>query len=100
MQLEITRPSMLLDNKGNLVQKGYAKRPILRYNRKFVKKKHRLKEWDYYLVYNKNYAVNLSVAKSLNLLLISVSIVDIKERKIINKPELFIVTYTTVPGTA
>jgi len=85
MQLEITRPSMLLDNKGKLVQKGYAKRPLLRYTKKFVKKKHRLKEWDYYLVYNKNYALNLTVAKSLNLVFICVSIVDIKEKKIINK---------------
>lgn len=85
MQLEITKPSLLLDKNGELIRKGYATAPLLQYNRRNVKKIHRLKEWDYYLVYNRNYAISLTVAKSLCFLFIGISITDLKENKIINK---------------
>lgn len=91
MQREITKPSMLLDKKGELIQKGYATSPLLKYRRKNVAKKHRLKEWDYYLVYNKEYAVSLTIAKSISLILIGISIIDLNEGKIINKNTIRIV---------
>lgn len=91
MQREITKPSMLLDKKGELIQKGYATTPLLRYCRKYVAKKHRLKEWDYYLIYNKDHAVNLTIGKSLNLILVGVSIIDLKDNKIIYKNMIRIV---------
>jgi len=85
MQREITKPSRLLDRHGELIQKGYAKSPLLQYRRKNVKNKSRLKEWDYYLIYNKDHALSLAVGKSLNLFIIGLSIVDLNEKKIINK---------------
>lgn len=85
MQQRITKPSMLLNKKGELIQKGYATSPLLTYNRKYVAKKHRLKEWDYYLIYNDNHAVALTIAKSLSLILIAISIIDLKNNKIIHK---------------
>lgn len=81
MQHRITKPSDLLDTKGRLIQKGYATSPILRYIRKNVAKKSRLKEWDYYLVYNKNYAIGLTISKTLRLVLISVSLINFNENK-------------------
>lgn len=81
MQNEITVPSKLLDNKGELIQKGYATSPILMYQRKNVAKKHRLKEWDYYLIYNENYGVALTLGKSGSLVLISASLINYNSRE-------------------
>ncbi len=81
MQYKITRPSKLLNRKGELVQKGYATYPILKYNPTDVACKLRLKEWDYYLIYNNEYAVSLTVGYSVTVLLISISLTDIKNQK-------------------
>lgn len=81
MQKKITEPSKLLNKRGELIQTGYATSPILEYRRKDVARKHRLKEWDYYLVYNECYAVALTVAKSGSLLLASATIIDFKDKK-------------------
>lgn len=93
MHREITRPSMLLDKNGELIQKGYATTPLLQYSRNSVKNKHRLKEWDYYLIYNKEHALGLTVGQWQNLLLVRVSIVNLQDNKIINKN-----TIRLVPG--
>lgn len=82
MQHKITRPSRLLDKHGKLKQKGYATVPLLKYRRKDVAKKSRLKEWDYYLIINKEYALALTVAKSLNLVLINVTLIHLKSKTI------------------
>lgn len=79
MQHEITQPSRLLDKHGELVQKGYAKSPILEYRRSDVKyRRLRLKEWDYYLIYNDDYGVVLVVGDSPFAGLISASIIDFR----------------------
>lgn len=81
MQHKITKPSRLLDKHGKLIQKGYATSPLLKYRRKDVARKSRLKEWDYYLVNNKDYAIAFTIGRSCSLLLISTSLIDIKNRK-------------------
>jgi hypothetical protein len=91
MQNKITKPSRLLYKNGELIQKGYATSPILRYCRKYVAKKYRLKEWDYYLINNKKHALALTIGKSLNLILISVSVIDLRDRKILSKDIIRIV---------
>ncbi|RJQ09900.1 MAG: DUF2804 domain-containing protein [Dehalococcoidia bacterium] len=57
-QHEILDRSPLLDANGRLVQKGYARRPLLDYNPEYVRRhaapwlnRLRLKEWDYYGVF-------------------------------------------------
>lgn len=79
MQFKITKPSRLLDKKGELIQKGYALSPILKYCKADVARKLRLKEWDYYLIYNTDYATALTVGKSVNLILISATFVDFNQ---------------------
>jgi len=80
MQHEITRPSRLLNRHGELIQKGYAKSLILKYKRKDVmERKFRLKEWDYYLIYNEDFAVALTVGSIQYAGLISVSLIDLKK---------------------
>ena len=77
MQNEITKNQKLLDEKGNLTQKGYAKSLILDYDRKDIKAGQlRIKEWDYYLVYNDNYAVALTIADNSYMGLMSLSLID------------------------
>lgn len=76
MQYKITKPSKLLNSKGELIQKGYATAPILAYRRADVAKKYRLKEWDYYLICNDTHAVALTVGKSSSILIVSVSLID------------------------
>lgn len=81
MQHRITKPSKLLDQCGQLIQKGYATYPLLKYNRKDVACKSRLKEWDYYLVYNDAYAVAITIGKSSPLVLVSASLIDLIKKK-------------------
>ena len=52
-QHEITQPIPLLNEKGELTQAGWARKPYPIYDRSAVKASAlRLKEWDYYLVAN------------------------------------------------
>ena len=61
---EITARGPLLDKKGHLTQTGFAKNLILDYDRSKIKANAlRIKEWDYYLIANDDFAVALTVAK-------------------------------------
>ncbi len=63
MQYRIMEKSALLDESGNLKQKGYATSYMLEYNRQQIKaSKAKIKEWDYYYVGNDNHAICLTVA--------------------------------------
>ena len=79
IQHEITQPSELLNKHGELIQKGYVTSLILKYQRKHVAKKLRLKEWDYYLIYNDDFAIALTVGKSIFLGLFSASFIDFRK---------------------
>jgi len=77
MQKKITKHDDLLDEKGNLKHCGYATNLILDYNRQKIKAgKLRIKEWDYYLVYNQNYAIALTIADNSYMGLMSASFID------------------------
>lgn len=80
MQHQITRPSRLLTKDSTLKQVGYGSSPLLTYRRKDVVKKHRIKEWDSYFIYNTSHGVSLTIAKSLNLLSISISLFNFKDK--------------------
>jgi hypothetical protein len=63
IQLEITEPLELLDEKGNLVEPGYARKLLWRYDRSKIKAGwHRIKEWDYYYILNKNYGITFTMS--------------------------------------
>jgi hypothetical protein len=63
MQNEITKPSELLDEKGVLVQKGWARKLLLRYDRSQIKAGwSRIKEWDYYAILNPEYGITFTIA--------------------------------------
>ena len=80
MQHEITNRHPLLDENGHLIETGYAKKPILDYDRKAIRANGlRIKEWDYYLIYNKDYGVALTVDDNSYMALDSISLLDFRK---------------------
>ena len=78
-QHQITEAHPLLDENGHLIEAGYAKRLILEYDRKKIKANSlRIKEWDYYLIYNKDFAVALTVDDNSYMALDSISLIDFR----------------------
>ena len=81
MQNLITKKDDLLDDSGNLKHKGYATSLVLNYQRSKIKaNKMRIKEWDYYLVYNDDYAIALTIDDNYYMGLVSASFINFKEK--------------------
>ncbi len=61
-QKEITTPGELLDAHGRLAARGWARQPLLRYERgRVAASALRIKEWDYYEIINPDYGIVLLV---------------------------------------
>ncbi|MEG0829343.1 MAG: DUF2804 domain-containing protein [Anaerovoracaceae bacterium] len=79
MQHEITRKQNLLRRNGSLSEAGFAKKQILQYRRSDITaNKYRIKEWDYYLVHNQDFAIALTIADNSYMGLDSISFIDFK----------------------
>lgn len=80
MQHEIKTRHALLNDKGRLIEAGYAKELLLDYDRKAIKGGAlRIKEWDYYLITAEDFAVALTVADNSYMGLDSISLLNFKE---------------------
>ena len=80
MQHEVTKPQNLLDSKGHIAEPGYAKSLVWNYSRDQIKApKWRIKEWDYYLVVGKGFAVALTLSDLGYLGMLSVSLLNFGE---------------------
>lgn len=78
-QYEITRTQPLLDEKGSLTERGYTKGLLMDYDRAAIKANPmRIKEWDYYLVTTKDFAVALTIADNSYMGLDSISLLDFR----------------------
>lgn len=74
----ITEEGPLHSADGSLAHPGYATAPLLRYRRRGVKApKWRLKEWDYYLINDDEFAVALTLGDLGYMGLISASVIDL-----------------------
>lgn len=72
----------LLNEKGHLAQAGYSTELVRKYDRTQIKAgKMRIKEWDYYLVYNSQFAVALTVADNGYMGMLSASVIDFENKK-------------------
>ena len=61
-QNEITESSNLFDENSSLVQRGWARKPILKYNKENIGKGWlRIKEWDHYSILNKQFGFQLTI---------------------------------------
>lgn len=80
MQHEITTRRPLLDDKGRLTEPGYTKGLLMDYDRKAIKGGAlRIKEWDYYLIANNDYAVALTIADNSYMGLDGISLLDFRK---------------------
>ena len=79
-QHEITTAGPLLDGQGNLREAGYAKKMLPVYNRNMIHGNAlRIKEWDYYLVMNGQFALALTIADNSYMGLDSISFLNFWE---------------------
>jgi len=86
MQKKIEVKIPLLDELGNISEPGWATEPNWLYRRNDIRaNKLRIKEWDYYLVYNKDFGVALTIADNGYMGMISASILNFKTRREITK---------------
>ncbi len=61
-QTEITESSNLFNTDGSLVQRGWARKPILKYNKENTGKGwSRIKEWDHFSVLNNQFGFQLTI---------------------------------------
>lgn len=80
MNHKVETAKKLLDENGVLTEPGYATELLFDYDRKDIKaSKLRIKEWDYYLITNKDFAVALTIADNGYMGLLSASIIDYKK---------------------
>ncbi len=78
----ISEPCKLLDDAGRLLNPGFATSLLMSYERSRVKAPSwRIKEWDYYLVNDDEYAIALTIADMGYMGLISASVVDLVHAK-------------------
>lgn len=86
MQREITKAVDLLDAKGNVLEPGYAKKALFKYDRNAIKAKSiRIKEWDYYCVLNDHFGLALTIADNAYMGLDSITLFDFNNRTEISK---------------
>ena len=77
---EITEPMQLLRLDGSLTEPGWARRQFWTYNREAIKApRFRIKEWDYYLVLNQDFAGAFTISDDGYIGLQSVSLLNFKE---------------------
>lgn len=92
MNKEIVAIDELLDEKGNIKHPGYSKQLVQIYDRNKIKaRKSRIKEWDYYLIYNEHFGIALTIADNSYMGLSSCTFLDFdkKTQKTISKTKLF-----------
>lgn len=81
-QNEITESTNLFKVDGSLVQRGWARKPILKYNKEKIGKGwSRIKEWDHYSVLNKDFGFQLTIGDIGYLTQMSYVWLDFKEKK-------------------
>ena len=81
VQKEYTEPTKLLDENGNLLSPGFARRNVFEYNRSQVVPKMRSKEWDFYQISNGKYAVQLNFANISFGGFISAKLIDLHNKQ-------------------
>ena len=78
-QNEIVQTVKLLDEHGNLNQAGYAKHMVFEYDPKAVKRKNRLKEWDFYQVHFDNrYSLQLTLGHVSYAMQVNATLLDLQ----------------------
>lgn len=91
MEQKKLSPGKLLDENGWLNEQGYANSLVKDYARSDIKGQGmRIKEWDYYLVYNNDFGVALTVADNSYMGLVSVTVLDFNKAVYTTKDAMFL----------
>ncbi|MDO4567550.1 MAG: DUF2804 domain-containing protein [Clostridia bacterium] len=78
----LLKPGRLLNERGQLNEAGYALSLVKEYDRTHIAAApHRIKEWDYYLVYNDRFALALTIDDNSYMGLLSASFIDFANRR-------------------
>jgi len=81
-QHKIIESHRLLNENGEISERGYATSLILNYDRADIKaSKFRIKEWDYYYLGSSDFGIALCVADNAYMGIASASIIDFKNQK-------------------
>ena len=81
-QNEIIETSNLFNNDGSLVQRGWARKPLLKYNKEKIGKGWtRIKEWDHLSILNKDFGFQLTIGDIGYLTQMSYVWLDFKNKK-------------------
>ena len=81
MQHEVTSPVELLDENGHIIEEGWAKKPLWKYDRNMIKAPwYRIKEWDYYYVLcpDRGYGITFTMSDLGYLGLFAIAWLDFK----------------------
>lgn len=90
MQNEISEKKPLLNEDGSLSECGFSREMLLQYDRtKITASRFRIKEWDYYLINNEDYAVALTIADNSYMGLVSISLMDFRTKTETTKTKIF-----------
>ena len=82
MQRRITAPGPLHDERGRLIETGYATELIKDYDRKRIAApRFRIKEWDYYCITTDHAALALTIADNGYLYMDSISLLDFDDNR-------------------
>jgi len=103
MNKEIVAIDELLDEKGNLKHPGYSKHMVQLYDRsKILARKSRIKEWDYYLIYNDHFGIAMTIADNSYMGLSSCTFLDFdnKSEKTLTKIKWFTKGELGLPNTS
>ena len=77
---EVTKQQVLL-KKGQIAEPGWSRKMLQEYDRKDIKApKWRIKEWDYYLITNEEFAVALTVNDMGYMGMLSASFIDFTKK--------------------
>lgn len=88
-QVRITQPGPLHDGQGRLAQRGWATELLLAYDRSRIKaSKLRIKEWDYYLINDGDYALAFTIGDMGYAAMVSASLLDFTTKTFVTESTL------------
>jgi hypothetical protein len=86
MQKKLEKAGRLLDKSGDLNDYGWSERPVLQYDRSWVRAHgYRIKEWDYYMVLGPQYGLAFTIASLGYMNQLSLSAVDLRNKRAATK---------------
>ena len=96
-QYKITQPGPLLNERGELIEKGYSTSLLKTYNRNDIKAfGFRIKEWDNYIIYNNKIGIAITIDDNSYMGLNSITLFDFDNKNEITKSYMYPFTFGSV----